>query len=112
MNNEKNGYQTVLSLLQELIEAGKETDRRMKDTDQRIKVVENQIADTNKNIDKLNDLVGCLAAEEEFFNQNFNIYGAIAGKILSNKTIEEAKKYNLFVVAQEANELRLINIPM
>jgi hypothetical protein len=204
MKNEKTDYQTILTLLQELIEAGKETDRRMKETDQRFKetgqlfkdtikssnqLIDRRIKVVENNIDKLNQLVGGmgnnqgLAAEEEFFNsfvktmrlgdmkfhsiernlrkhcdgiqdefdivltnseiillaevkfnfhhndvknvlnkisnfkklypqyQNFQVYGAVAGKILSKKTIEAAKKFNLFVVAQEGNELRLINVP-
>jgi hypothetical protein len=41
----------------------------------------------------------------------YKIYGAVAGKILPQETIEKAKMYNLFVVAQEGNNLRLLNVP-
>jgi len=44
--------------------------------------------------------------------QDYKIYGAVAGKILPKDTIEEAQKYNLFVVAQEGSDLRLINTPI
>jgi len=43
--------------------------------------------------------------------KDYNINGAIAGKILPQQTIEEAKKYNLFVVAQEGADIRLISAP-
>jgi len=45
-------------------------------------------------------------------HHNFNIYGAIAGKVLSKKTIDEATKYQLFVIAQEGNDIRIINSPL
>ena len=44
--------------------------------------------------------------------QQYKIYGAVAGKILPQETIEKAKMYNLFVVAQEGNNLRLLNAPI
>jgi len=45
-------------------------------------------------------------------HHNFNIYGAIAGKVLSKQTIDEATKYQLFVIAQEGNDIRVINSPL
>ena len=203
MKNDKFDYQSIHNAIQELIKAGKETDRRIAETnkvvtrtsksidklkDQTDKTSK-EVANTSKSIDKLKDLVGGmgnnqgLAAEEEFFNsfvktmrlgniefhsidrnlrrhtngiqdefdivltnsdlimiievkfkfhckdvkkvltkvanfkklfpqyQNYKIYGAIAGKILSPKTIETAKKMNLFVVAQEGSDLKLLNVP-
>jgi len=44
--------------------------------------------------------------------QHYKIYGAVAGKILPQETIEKAKNYNLFVVAQEGNNLRVLNAPV
>ena len=43
--------------------------------------------------------------------QHMEIYGAIAGKILPSQTIETAKKHNLFVVAQEGSDLKVLNMP-
>jgi len=42
--------------------------------------------------------------------QHYKIYGAVAGKVLPQETIEKAKNYNLFV-AQEGNNLRVLNAP-
>jgi hypothetical protein len=44
--------------------------------------------------------------------QEYKIYGAVAGKILPQETIEKAKMYNLFVITQEGNNLRLLNAPI
>jgi len=43
--------------------------------------------------------------------QHIEIYGAIAAKILPSETIEAAKNHNLFVVAQEGSDLKVLNIP-
>lgn len=194
--NKKTDYETILKLLQELIEAGKDTDRRlketdrqMKDTDKRLKKTEQLVDKTNKSINSLKEMVGGMgnnqgeAIEEEFFkslaqtmridniqfhsidrntqrqcngiqdefdiimtntesvmitevkykfhprdvkkvlkkmtnykilypqNQHLTVYGAIDGKILPAKSIEEAKKYNLFVFAHEGRNIKVLNSP-
>ena len=183
---EKFDYESIHKAIMELIEAGRETDRRLEKLG---KKTDRRIADTNKSLEHLKKLVGGMnnnqgqMVEEEFFNsflksmrlgdlefhsidrnirrhikdvqdefdivltnseiimivevklkfhpndvknvlnkianfkklfphyQHYKIYGAIAAKILTPDNIEEAKKYNLFVVAHESSELRLLNNP-
>jgi len=67
MNDKNTEYEKTWKLLQELIAAGKETDKRMKETDIRMK-------ETDKQINKLNTLIGGIGnsngfvAEDLFFN--------------------------------------------
>ena len=203
MNN-KFDYESIHISIQELVEAGKETDKRIAETNKGIDKLKDRFAETNKGIDKLKDrfaetnkgidklkeLYGGasnnqgMVVEEEFYNsfakdmrlgdiefhsiernlnkrangiadefdivltnsdlilivevklkyhpkdvkkvlnkmsnfkklypvyKDYKIYGAIAGKILLNQAIEEANKYNLFVVAQEGTTLKLLNAPV
>ncbi|ETR70144.1 MAG: hypothetical protein OMM_03448 [Candidatus Magnetoglobus multicellularis str. Araruama] len=41
----------------------------------------------------------------------YSIYGAVAGMILPKKTIDLAKKYHLFVLTHEGNNLKLLHTP-
>ena len=62
MNNDTE-YKKTWKLLQELIELGKETDKRMKETDKRMK-------ETDKKIDKLQTLVGGISNSNGFFAED------------------------------------------
>jgi len=44
-------------------------------------------------------------------NHHLKIYGAIAGKLLSSDTIDEAKNYNLFVIAHEGRGIKVLKSP-
>jgi len=69
MNNDTE-YKKTWKLLQELIELGKETDKRMKETDNRMKETDNRMKETDKKIDKLQTLVGGISNSNGFFAED------------------------------------------
>jgi len=66
MNKNDTEYEKTWKLLQELIEAGKETDKRMKVTDQKLHEMIEAGKETDKKIDKLQTLIGGIGNSNGF----------------------------------------------